>query len=131
MARYESVVPTPEEISSDYFATCRTCGKRVKTYRGKYVDHMPALSPLHPEVEVLDHRLEAMREALEALEAERGRLLLRLTNEALGTSYEEDRLNFSPYHTCPTSPSHNCIYDPYEDPAEDDCLFCHDPSERK
>jgi hypothetical protein len=32
---------------------------------------------------------------------------------------------------CPTSPTGSCIYDATEDPCLDDCLFCHDPDERK
>ena len=32
---------------------------------------------------------------------------------------------------CPTSPLEVCVYDCDADPCHDDCLFCHDPSERK
>jgi len=32
---------------------------------------------------------------------------------------------------CPTSPLGVCAYDSEADPCHDDCLFCHDPSERK
>lgn len=39
-------------------------------------------------------------------------------------------LAFGAYE-CPTSPTGRCIYDDRDDPAHDDCLFCHDPSERK
>jgi hypothetical protein len=33
--------------------------------------------------------------------------------------------------TCEDSPVKYCVYDIVEDPAHDDCLFCHDPEERK
>jgi len=32
---------------------------------------------------------------------------------------------------CSTSPVGYCVYDIVEDPAHDDCIFCHDPEERK
>jgi hypothetical protein len=32
---------------------------------------------------------------------------------------------------CPTSPIEVCVYQRIEDPAFDDCLFCHGPDERK
>lgn len=35
------------------------------------------------------------------------------------------------YWECPDSPTGRCIYNDKEDPEHDDCLFCHDPSERK
>ena len=35
------------------------------------------------------------------------------------------------HHACPTSPIGVCAYDGDDDPSRDDCLFCHDPDERK
>lgn len=35
------------------------------------------------------------------------------------------------HHACPTSPIGVCAYDGDDDPSNDDCLFCHDPDERK
>lgn len=32
---------------------------------------------------------------------------------------------------CEKSPVGKCVYDFYEDPCREDCLFCHDPEERK
>lgn len=32
---------------------------------------------------------------------------------------------------CPVSPDGWCWYDHDEDPCHDDCLFCHEPEERK
>ncbi len=32
---------------------------------------------------------------------------------------------------CPTSPIGTCVYHKFEDRAWDNCLFCHDPYERK
>ena len=32
---------------------------------------------------------------------------------------------------CSQSPIGYCVYDSIDDPAHDDCLFCHDPEERK
>ena len=32
---------------------------------------------------------------------------------------------------CPDSPYGLCTYDHYEDPLHDNCIFCHEPSERK
>jgi hypothetical protein len=35
------------------------------------------------------------------------------------------------YWECPESPTGHCVYDRYEDPAHDNCIFCGDPEERK
>ena len=32
---------------------------------------------------------------------------------------------------CDNSPLGYCVYDHIDDPAHDDCIFCHDPEERK
>ncbi len=32
---------------------------------------------------------------------------------------------------CPTSPFNKCVYNSVDDPCLDDCLFCHQPYERK
>jgi hypothetical protein len=32
---------------------------------------------------------------------------------------------------CPTSPTHQCVYDSAEDPRHDSCVYCGDPEERK
>ncbi len=32
---------------------------------------------------------------------------------------------------CEKSPLGKCAYDFFEDPSRDDCIFCHDPQERK
>jgi len=32
---------------------------------------------------------------------------------------------------CTKSPIGYCVYDVVEDPVHDDCIFCHDPEERK
>lgn len=32
---------------------------------------------------------------------------------------------------CPDSKDHQCHYNDEEDPMRDDCLFCHQPEERK
>ncbi len=34
-------------------------------------------------------------------------------------------------HECPTAPLGRCVYDEDEDPANDDCIHCHQPYERK
>jgi len=32
---------------------------------------------------------------------------------------------------CEKSPVGKCVYDFFEDPCRDSCIFCHDPEERK
>lgn len=32
---------------------------------------------------------------------------------------------------CEKSPVETCVYNPYEDPCHDQCIFCGDPEERK
>lgn len=32
---------------------------------------------------------------------------------------------------CPDSPFGWCVYNRFEDPAHDNCLYCHEPQERK
>jgi hypothetical protein len=42
-----------------------------------------------------------------------------------------DHLELVNFWDCPESPTGNCVYDNVADPAWDDCLFCHQPHERK
>lgn len=81
----------------------------------------------------------------ELLEAERSleSFRFKLLREALDgklPSEDGDRSYSSLFHKtgdcdfswdCPTSPIGTCVYDSYQDRAWDDCLFCHDPFERK
>lgn len=42
-----------------------------------------------------------------------------------------DDLRIGDFWDCPKSPTGHCVYDRYKDPVMDDCLFCHEPAERK
>ncbi|KQO98155.1 hypothetical protein [Leifsonia sp. Leaf264] len=35
------------------------------------------------------------------------------------------------HHECPTSPTRQCVYNDADDSYWDDCVYCHQPSERK
>lgn len=35
------------------------------------------------------------------------------------------------HHECPDSPWGICAYNANQDPVHDDCVFCHQPEERK
>ena len=58
---------------------------------------------------------------------------LRLANaaEALGMSVEDIETSWC--HECEdeSNPTGQCVYNGFEDPVWDDCLFCHQPFERK
>lgn len=53
--------------------------------------------------------------------------LRRSVADALGL--EKVALNF--WWGCPTSPINACVYDDINDRSHDDCVYCHDPAERK
>lgn len=48
----------------------------------------------------------------------------------LGIEVPPERLHLGGWE-CQDSPTGRCIYNTIEDPMKDDCLICHDPSERK
>jgi len=61
--------------------------------------------------------------------------LLRNTISELFPDIDKDRITYfrSWGWKCESdkNPFDNCVYDGYEDPCFDECLFCHDPFERK
>jgi len=79
-----------------------------------------------------------LQEAEHKLETFRYQLLHRALDGNLpDSSGGNDHSYSSAFHKvgdmwdCPTSPIGTCVYDSYTDRAWDDCLFCHDPYERK
>lgn len=45
-------------------------------------------------------------------------------------SFDADLISIG-MHNCPTSPIGVCAYEDDEDPSHEDCVFCHEPNERK
>jgi hypothetical protein len=68
----------------------------------------------------------------------RHELAVKVVNENLPSDLEEGRGPFKAHqlsveysHTCHNSPLGHCVYDDEEDPCNDNCLYCHEPEERK
>ena len=57
--------------------------------------------------------------------------IFRLVNDALPEEMDTDFFTVIGHWDCPDSPFGVCMYDTFEDSAKDDCLFCHQPEERK
>jgi len=86
--------------------------------------------------EPIDPRIVAAREAFE--KADRARLtarsrLLNAYGEVLkesGHNPEDITVPVDGWN-CEKSPLGKCAYGFFEDPSRDDCIFCHEPEERK
>lgn len=76
----------------------------------------------------LYHMKIAADERARRLEKEAKELLIGIADELKGIDPED--LYLSAAMDCETSPTDLCIYNTYEDPMKDDCLFCHDPLDR-
>ena len=66
------------------------------------------------------------------------RLLERAKVDALQFASELEKLpdaivflRIGTFWDCPKSTIGLCVYEHFEDRAHDDCIFCHDPEERK
>ncbi len=93
---------------------------------------------LHQVNERLDQARSARAAAYQvkiATDERAGRLEKEAKQRLIGIADELKGLD--PYYLylsvamdCEESPTGLCIYDTYEDPHKDDCLFCHDPLDR-
>lgn len=77
---------------------------------------------------------EALREKIQRLEYAIERIQdrrLEIAAKALGRTMDDIETPF--VHECDgaDNPIEHCVYDGIDDPAWDDCLFCHQPYERK
>lgn len=70
----------------------------------------------------------ASEERIERLQTEAKVLLIGLADELKGKDPEDIYLAYS--WDCKESPTDKCIYNTYEDPWKDNCLFCGDPLDR-
>lgn len=75
-------------------------------------------------------RVRVLRECVYEAEAELRDLSRDLVLHALPDDIRKGAIETGSWE-CPTSPLQVCAYDVDNDPACDDCLFCHDPDERK
>jgi hypothetical protein len=80
---------------------------------------------------VQDRRVEMFRLYIDPIDAELRRLSER-ERELVATTYgiELPHVVLGGW-PCPDSITGHCVYDGAEDPSHDDCVVCHDPSERK
>jgi hypothetical protein len=78
----------------------------------------------------LRERIDRTNKQLEALEAKLGELEDELLTLAVSVLPEPPEVPVAGPHACKNL-SGKCIYDDDADPAHDDCLFCHEPEERK
>lgn len=94
---------------------------------------------IHPDLAPI---LQVQREVegqIEALEAKRADLddqiraaVARHYNVTDDPHVEADDLEIAPIWVCEKgSPTGHCVYDNENDPANDSCLYCHQPRERK
>jgi hypothetical protein len=74
-------------------------------------------------------RVDVLRECLSESEDHLLDLERAIVLEAM-PGHDEHDIEIGSWE-CPTSPLKVCAYDREADPCCDDCLFCHDPSERK
>lgn len=74
-----------------------------------------------------------LKETIEVITAEIDNLTLVRTELIKKAWPEFDFLvhRVTMFWECPTSPIGYCVYNGVEDRAFDNCLFCHDPHERK
>lgn len=86
------------------------------------------LESLRSEARQIEGRIEDLSSTLDDLDAQISERSLVLVQAALEHPPEE--ITFG-YHECQQSPTGECAYDVEEDPCEDSCLFCEQPSERK
>lgn len=101
----------------------------------------PPPPPVHPAIEALLDKREALEEQLSALDEEQTWVVLRLVTENRdkmseyaksqreGAAFTEDELILG-HHSC-KGPLGLCVYDDTTDPVHDCCLFCGEPYERK
>jgi hypothetical protein len=67
-------------------------------------------------------------ERAQAEEDKREKVLAKLKQDGRDPPVD---LRLGSHWDCPESPTGECAYDADEDPCLDDCLFCHEPDERK
>jgi hypothetical protein len=87
-----------------------------------------------------DDRIEALQERVSTLEEAKQAFMVSIANMELNSADASCRtrcgsrpreLVITQTWECETSPIGYCVYDDEDDPVHDDCLFCHDPEERK
>lgn len=108
---------------------------RVDKALARYSEGEPSAIQPSRDLIVLDEQIRSLRAQLDVLEEERHLLAANVVLRCLVPFGFPDDRDPSDLHegnrSCPTSPTGRCFYDDYEDPASDDCLFCHGPAERK
>lgn len=119
-------------------------GKRIKlppepVSKNKNAD----LIRIESDIEKLNQEIEEATRVLVAERSKKRRELDKLRDsltigaipvedsEGLTDAQKVDYLIHSGYWNCPESPTGKCVYFSLSDPCHDDCLFCHDPEERK
>lgn len=84
---------------------------------------------MNQEISELKLKIAALQRALDETKAE----LREAVTEIVGRyGLPNENLSFEYGYPCETSPTGTCIYDMNSSAgADDDCLFCHEPEERK
>ena len=87
-----------------------------------------------------DDRIEALEDRIHTLEEAKQAFMVSIANMELNSADAAHRtccgskprdLVITQTWDCETSPIGYCVYEDTKDPMHDDCLFCHDPEERK
>lgn len=103
----------------------------------KIVDRTPEA------LKALGDRIEAAEREMQDAEFEYERACLGLINEtppkdvddllAEGATlpFVSGEVTFGHAWECPDSPTAKCVYHDETDPAHDNCIYCHQPEERK
>lgn len=104
-------------------------GKRTKTPQ-VVLNIDPQIAVFDHEIALLEERVHEAEDALETVHQRRWAVVTSRVNKALDMRYTTRDL-VGGHYDCDDSPTGNCIYDGFEDPCLDECLFCGQPDERK
>jgi len=143
----------PAKMNHEFLIRCRHCGffvrarqywrdtddkgwaeaARLFTEKRRHKARTEATMNTTDEIRTLLNKMNAARDEAREADDRHGWAVWELT-KALA-----EVLHMDPHHlegvsggwNCLESPIGCCLYNDAEDPAHDDCLFCHEPEERK
>lgn len=104
-------------------------GNYIRPYRLKPSGIQPEL---RTQLDVLDAEVRTHEQAIRQLHQQKDDLAKAAVFDLLPEPKPDPSdLVYSDMWHCDGSPTAHCVYDDAEDPANDSCLFCHQPYERK
>ena len=91
---------------------------------------MSTLNQIEKEIEELKKEIENFKKEIEKLDDVSHDLLIKIIHQKKPET-KNHNLVFSTFWHCAKSPNGYCVYDLNSDLRFDDCIFCHQPDERK